>query len=234
MRWIIPLILLTLTGCAGQLKPLLDDDAGASNRQARVAAIREVLTLAGERASKALSEPGAFNDDAQRRLTLPANLEPLITALRELGYGDRVDQLENKLNRAAEQAAGEAAPLLRDAAAELDMADARAIIDGGDHAATELLRARTETGLREKMRPVITEQLGDSGFARQYRGMLDVYDALPDTDKPAVDMESHALDGTLEALFTRLAKEEAEIRAAPLSRGSALIESALDEGAGRD
>lgn len=225
MRRVIPLILLTLTGCAGQLEPLLGGGAGASNREARVAALREVLTLAGERAGQALSEPGAFSGNADRRIPLPADLAPLVAALRELGYGARVEQLENRLNRAAEQAAGEAPPLLGRAAAELDMADARAIIDGGDHAATELLRARAETDLREQMRPVIAEQLGDSGFARQYRGMLDVYDALPATDKPDVDMESHALDRTLDVLFARLAEEEARIRAAPLNRGNELIQS---------
>jgi len=67
--------------------------------------------------------------------------------LRRIGLGSKMDEFEESMNRAAEQAAALAIDIFIDAITQMTIGDARAILQGADDAATRYL----ENNYRERL-----------------------------------------------------------------------------------
>ncbi|MBB3059796.1 succinylarginine dihydrolase [Microbulbifer rhizosphaerae] len=192
-------------------------NAGYDTDSRLASGIKETLHTSTDRASSRLSQRGAFN------LQLPAAARPVANSLRQFGFGSYVDQLETAMNRGAEQAVAEAAPVFKQAISNMTVNDALGIIRGGDTAATNYFRAQTESALRRRYQPIVESNLRKTGFYDQYKSMLAVYDKLPIANKPGMDLERHVIDSSMATLFSRIGEEEALIRRDPVARGSVLI-----------
>ncbi|MDX1803690.1 MAG: DUF4197 domain-containing protein [Alcanivorax sp.] len=185
---------------------------------ARVAAgIKDALNVGTDNATQQLSMQGAFH------LQLPQAAQPMANTLRQLGMGSYVDKLETAMNRGAEQAAAQAKPVFKQAIATMTVTDAVGIVRGGNTAATDYFRQQTEPTLRQRYQPIIESSLQKTGFYDQYKAMLGVYDKLPLTNKPNLDLENYVLDQSMNKLFTRIGQQETLIRKNPMQQGSALI-----------
>lgn len=225
--------LLTLAGCASLNSDTLGDLLGqAPLDEATVAAgLKQALSIGSGRAVEGVSVVDGFLADEMLRIAIPAQLTSVTGTLRDLGLDGPVDDLEIGMNRAAELAAGEARTVLTAAVAQLTIADAFAILEGGDTAATDLFRARTGDELRARFRPLVNDAMAEVGVARLYDTMVDAYDALPLTGKPEmVSLEDHVVEGTLDGVFTALGREEKKIRHDPVARTTDLLEKVF----GRD
>jgi len=106
----------------------------------------------------------------------------------------------------------------------MTLADAFAILRGGDHAATDYFRTRSTTVLRSRFQPIVREKMAEVGLYRIYDQVSRSYAALPfSSRKPAVDMERYITDQGLDGLFSVLAGEEKKIRQDPAARTTALL-----------
>ncbi|MFV8783326.1 DUF4197 domain-containing protein [Microbulbifer sp. SA54] len=199
-------------------------NAGYDTDSKMAGAIRETLNVSTDRAATGLSQVGAF------RLQLPAAARPVADSLRQFGFGSYVDQLETAMNRGAEQAVAEAAPVFKQAIASMSVRDALGIVRGGDTAATDYFRGQTESALRMRYQPIVEANLRKTGFYDQYKSMLAVYEKLPIANKPSVDLERHVIDSSMTTLFGRIGEEETLIRRDPVARGSVLIGQVFGEG----
>lgn len=203
-------------------------DLGYGDTAQTANAIRQALELGSQRASTSLSAANGYRNNGYP-LSLPAGLKPVTDTLRKAGLGSYVDRVETAMNRGAEQAAAEAAPVFQQAIRDMTIQDALGIITGNDSAATDYFRGATESTLRARFQPIIRRNLEDTGFYSQYKSMLDIYNSLPLTSKPDLDVESQLMNQSLNALFGRMAEEEKLIRQAPLARGSALINAVFGQ-----
>jgi hypothetical protein len=127
------------------------------------------------------------------------------------------------MNQGAEHAAVEAKGVFVGAVRSMTIADAMSIVRGGNTAATDYFRQRTEVDLRRRYLPIIKSNLQQVGFYNQYQQLLTAYKRLPLADKPDLDLEQHVLTQSLNALFTQVGEEEKAIRKDPLGRGSSAI-----------
>lgn len=228
--WILAGI-LALTGCQnmGAVSPWVDvgnqiaKNAGYDTDSRLARGVKDVLHASTDRASAGLSQVGAF------RLGLPAAAQPVADSLRQYGLGSYVDQLEAAMNRGAEQAVAEAAPVFKQAITNMSVNDALGIIQGSDTAATDYFQAHTEGALRQRYQPIVEANLRKTGFYDQYKSMLAVYDKLPIANKPGMDLERHVIDSSMTRLFGRIGEEEALIRKDPVARGSVLIGQVFGE-----
>lgn len=217
--------LLVLAGCQNMeaASPWVDvgnqvaKSAGYDTDSKLASGIKETLRTSTDRASAGLSQKGAFN------LQLPAAAQPVASSLRQFGLGSYVDQLEEAMNRGAEQAVVEAAPVFKQAISKMTVNDALGIVRGGDTAATDYFQGQTEYALRQRYQPIVEENLRKTGFYDQYKSMLAVYDNLPVASKPSLDLERYVIDSSMATLFSRIGEEEALIRKDPVARGSILI-----------
>ncbi|HPF35751.1 DUF4197 domain-containing protein [bacterium] len=215
-----------LSGCATLNADALGDLLGqAPLDEATVAAgLKQALSIGSGRAVDTVSVVDGFLADELLRIAIPQQLSGVTSTLRDLGLNAPVDDLEIGMNRAASLAAGEARTVLTTAVSQLTIADAFAILNGGDTAATDLFRARTGDELRTRFRPLVNDAMAQVGVARIYNTMVDAYDALPLTKKPEmVDLEDYVVEGTVNGVFTELGREEALIRHDPVARTTDLL-----------
>jgi hypothetical protein len=226
--------LLALGGCQNMegMMPWVDmgnqvaKNAGYDTDSKLAAGIKEALITGTDRASTQLSQTGAFN------LKLPAAAQPVADTLRQFGFGSYVDKVETAMNRGAEQAVAEAAPVFKQAITSMSVNDALGIIRGGDTAATAYFRGETESSLRQRYQPIVEDNLKKTGFYDQYKSLLAVYDKLPLTNKPSMNLESYVIDNSMDELYTRIGEQESLIRQNPMQQGSALIGAVFGSGKG--
>jgi hypothetical protein len=92
----------------------------------------------------AASKPGGFLDHPLTHIKPPKTLRRIGKALRAIGMGQQVDELEVGTNRAAERASKEAKPVFVDAIKGMTLQDAVGVVRGGETAATDYFLAARE------------------------------------------------------------------------------------------
>ena len=214
-----------LAACSASLDQLQQSGVLTASEAPLARGIKEALEISSSRASDQLSQPGGYSQSPLYRITMPESLQTMTGTLRQFGLASQIDQVEALMNKGAEQAAAQAKDLFIEAVRNMSVDDALSIVRGDETAATRYFRNQTERTLRERYQPIIEQNLSQLGFYEQYKGLLNRYQKIPVANKPSLDLEQHALDQSLNALFTQVAAEEKLIRADPVGRGSELIGS---------
>ena len=117
----------------------------------------------------------------------------------------------------------QAGKLVGDAVRAITFEDALAILRGGDTAATDYLRAKTEVGLRASFQPHFNQALAGSGALNKVDSVVKQYGAgLVKTDAKTW-LTDAAMTGALNGLFYYVAREEQAIRRDPVKRTSDIL-----------
>lgn len=188
-----------------------------------VTGLKEALRVAAELSAKRLGVKDGFMADVKARIPLPGALGEAQKRLQPFGMAGPLDDLQLKVNRAAESAVPTARKLVVDAVAGMTIDDALGVLRGGDTAATAFLRAKTEAGLRQAFRPYFDEALAKSGAIAALDGAVARYaPVLLRTDTKAW-LADNATTGALNGLFYYVAQEERAIRRDPVKRTSDIL-----------
>ena len=185
--------------------------------------LQEALKVGTERVVGRVGQVDGFNADPAIRIPLPGPLQTARNALRRIGAGGIADDLELRLNRAAEAAAPQAKAIFWDAINAMTLDDARAILNGPRDAATQYFRRTMSQPLQDAMRPVVEQNMARVGALNVYDQFTARYRSIPFVPDLKADLTGHVLDGALEGLFHYLAREEAAIRANPAQRSTELL-----------
>ncbi len=222
---------LGVVSCAGLHNAARSGAAGITSEGSLSTAtiidgLKQALELGTAKAVDITSAANGFLKNAAIRILVPESLDPMVKALRTVGMGGMVDELEVKMNRAAEHAAGDATDVFWSAIKNMTIDDARGILDGGDTAATDYFRRVTSQPLRERFQPIVVENMQSVGLASLYDGMKSRYEAIPFLSgaKPMPDLNDYVTDKTLDGLFTVLGEQERLIREDPAARTTALLQ----------
>jgi hypothetical protein len=133
------------------------------------------------------------------------------------------DDLETRLNRAAETAAPEAKELFWQAIIDMTLEDVQRIYDGPDDAATEYFKSKMSRPLAERMVPIVEHSLLDVGAIRSYDQMMGQYRALPFVPDVKADLTAYVVEKAMDGIFHYVAEEEAAIRTNPAARTTDLL-----------
>lgn len=189
--------------------------------------LKEALKLGTERVIGQVGQPGGYLKDAAIHIPLPGFLGNAQDLLGAAGAAGLLDDLETRLNRAAETAAPHAKDIFFDAIGEMTVGDARKILDGPDDAATRYFQRTMTPRLHETFRPIVDRELSDAGAIQAFESVTAQYADIPfapSLGNRAQDrLVDHALDGATDGIFHYLAKEEARIRNNPAARTTALL-----------
>ena len=187
------------------------------------AAIREALQLGTERVVAQVGQADGYNADPAIHIPLPGSLAQVAEILGAMGLGGLTDDVELRMNRAAEQAAPKAVGIFGQAIAAMKVEDIQGIMNGPDDAATQYFQGAMSQPLAEAMRPVIDQAMAASGAIQAYDDMLGKYKDLPLVPDVKADLTEHALQGAMGGLFHYLAIEEAAIRNDAVKRTTELL-----------
>jgi len=269
MKYFAILILLVLpfTSCE-----LLEDSSDSSSNIA--AGLREALIVGTDTAVSKLAVNDGYLRDEAVKIALPDEMEEKIEEFKSMeinafGLGtlngediytagvptlgiNSLQSLEDDLiegiNRAAESAATEAAPIFADAITSMSIQDANNILFGSDSAATNFLRVNTFGQLFTTYEPKINTavnsvKLGNKSIEDLYNDFVQEYNNILSTSIPTSlfdtstlgeladietltepDLSTFATNEGLDGLFLKIKEEEKNIREDPLARVTNLLQ----------
>jgi len=201
----------------------LGDETGDLPESRLIDGLKEALRTGSERVVDQLGRKDGFNGDPEVRIPLPGTLRRAQSLLEEAGQGGYGEDLELRLNRAAEKAVPEARDVFVQAIREMSVDEAREIVTGPNDAATRYFEQAMTPELRERMRPIVSEALSEVGAIEVYQNFTDQYRNLPLVPDLEANLADHTLDEALEGVFHYMAQEEAAIRNDPARRTTELL-----------
>lgn len=150
--------LLVLTGCAELLKTLETVSAVKQLTEADiVGGLKEALTVGARNAAERLASQDGYWGDPSVRIPLPDEAKVIVDNITKIPGGQQlIDNVMLSINRAAEDAAREAAPIFVNSVTQMTITDGYNILHGADNAATEYLRRTTRNDLYALYKPKIS------------------------------------------------------------------------------
>ena len=220
---VLALLVFQITACAelqqvvNQLPNgvLTNDQIAGGLKEALNNGINKRVTLLG-------AEDGFFKNELVRIL-LPEELKKVDNTLRKIGLTKLADEGLKVLNRAAEDAVGEAIPIFVDAIKGMTFNDAKNILLGEKNAATSYLQRTTSDALYQKFNPIIDSSFKKVGADKIWTNLINKYNNLPLTNNVNPDLTDYVTGEALKGVFKVVEVEEREIRAHIASRTSDLL-----------
>lgn len=220
------IILLNLTACAELQNVVnqLPQSTGEISQLDIGNGLRQALDMGiDKQVSKLTLEDGFFKNELVKIL-LPEELQKVDKALRDIGLSSLADEGLKVLNRAAEDAVGEATPIFVDAVKGITFNDAKNILLGDNDAATQYLSTKTESALYAKFNPVIKNSFAKVGADQIWSNLINKYNAIPFTNNVNPDLTDYVTNEALKGVYKMIAVEELEIRQKVSSRTTTLLQ----------
>ncbi len=219
--------------------------SGLTTQQAD-SGLREALRVASQRTVSQLGKPGGYLNDPAVKIPLPSYLENARQLLAKAGMAGQLDDLQLRMNRAAEAAAPKALDIFTKAISSMTVSDARGIVSGPQDAATQYFKRTTTQPLSQAFRPIIDQNLSQAGATQSFQkvsqslsssaggatgglgglaGMAGLGGGAPGSSGTPQNFNftDYALEKALAGLFTYIGKEEAAIRSNPAARSTDLL-----------
>jgi hypothetical protein len=187
------------------------------------AGLKEALHVGTEQVVAQLGRQDGFNSDASIHIPLPEELNSVKSMLDTVGMSGLLDDLELKLNRAAEAATPKAKELFWQAITEMSFDDVMTIYKGPKDSATRYFQKKMSPALAEDMRPVIKDSLSEVGAIQSYDNVMGTYSSLPFVPDVKANLTDYVIEKGMDGIFHYVAKEEAAIRKDPAKQTTDLL-----------
>jgi hypothetical protein len=185
--------------------------------------LKAALIQGAEKAVTKLGAADGFLGNKEVKIPLPDAMKKAERGMRMLGMGKQADDLVLKMNRAAEAAVPEAKVLLIDAVKKMSVADAKAILTGGDDAATQYFKKTTSAPMAEKFLPIVKKATENVQLAQQYNQFAEAGNKFGIVKKEQANLEQYVTQKALDGVYLMMAKEEAAIRKDPVGQTGSLL-----------
>ena len=208
---------------------LLKSPAGTTAQQALTsdeiqAGLKEALKVGSENVVSQLGRTDGFNLDPAIHIPLPQQFDTVRSMLAKVGMSSMLDDLELKLNRAAEVATPKAKELFFQAIAEMTFEDVMNIYNGPGDAATRYFQDKMTPALAREMGPVVEQSLSQVGAVQTYDNIIEEYRTIPFVPDVKADLTTHVVEKGIAGIFHYMAVEEAAIRQNPAKRTTELLQ----------
>lgn len=188
-----------------------------------VAGLKAALNKGTDSAIGKLGRTDGFLGNPQVKIPLPDSLQRADRMLSRFGMGKYTQDLQVRMNRAAELAVPEARTLLVKAIKDMSVKDAKNILTGGDTAATDYFRSKTSTELAARFLPIVTDATRKVALAQKYDELAGKASGLGLVNKDQANLEQYVTQKALDGLFLMMGEEEKAIRADPVGQTSKII-----------
>lgn len=232
---VILILTLAFTSCAelqtmvgqyatGQSLPLTSSEV--------VHGLKEALKIGSNNAAGILSAEDGFYKDELVKILLPPEAQSIAKNVQMIPGGSKlVDEVEIRLNRAAEDAVKEAVPIFVNAITEMTIADAFGILKGENNAATLYLKNKTYDQLHQLFMPKVQASLDKKLIANlstneSWDKLAGTYNKvaasfagkLANMEQINTRLDEYVTGKALDALFLKVEDEEKQIRQDPMKR----------------
>lgn len=214
--------LLALASC-DVLKEVTDSVLTEPSLEEVGRGLKEALSKGAVKGAENLSQQDGYFKSVYKIL-LPDEARRVTDKLRNIpGFTNLENELLEKMNRGAEDAAKEAGPIFLTAIKQMTIQDATSILMGADNSATDYLQRTTTEPLYTSFNPKIVASLDKIGANNLWKKAADAYNKIPMVTKVSNDLDDYVTRQALKGLFGKVAEEEKNIRHNKLARTSELL-----------
>lgn len=226
MKKILVVVLVFQIASCGELQQVVNQlpqgTPGIGNAEI-ASGLRQALDMGIQKQVTKLTQTDGFYKNELVKILLPEELQKVDKTLRDVGLSKLADEGLRVLNRAAEDAVGEATPIFVNAVKGITFNDAKNILLGSEDAATKYLSSTTQTELYNKFSPVIKSSFEKVGADEIWKNLITKYNSIPLTNNVNPDLTDYVTQEALSGVFTMIALEEKEIRTKVSSRTTELL-----------
>jgi hypothetical protein len=220
-------ILLIFMSCAELSQVVKDFGANQPLTQSEViSGLKQALVIGADSAAKTLAKTNGYYGDELVKITLPPQAQTITQNLSKIPGGEKmVEDVLLRINRAAEDAAREAAPIFAKAISQMTIRDGFKILNGETDAATQYLRMQTYDELYDLYKPKIKASVekklaGNISTAEAWETLTSQWNRvaqsfigqMADLESVEMELDQYLTEKALDGLFLKLANEEKEIR----------------------
>jgi hypothetical protein len=191
-----------------------------------IGGLKEALTLGAKNAATKLAAENGYFGDAAIKILLPDEARTIVDNISKIPGGEQlVQNAILSINRAAEDAARDVAPIFVNSITQMSIKDAFNILNGADNAATQYLKSTTYTDLYNLYKPKIkasTEKklIGNISTKDSWLALTSKWNTLANSLagkianlKPVnTDLDDYLTNKALAGMFSKVEGEELKIR----------------------
>ena len=185
--------------------------------------LKEALTQGANKSASKASALDGFNKNPRIRIPFPPAVQNVKDWAIKFGMQSQVDKFEETLNRAAEEASKDAAPIFVDAIKTMTVADGLTILRGADTAATHYLREKCTAPLNTKFKPTVHNATEKVQLTKYWTPITSAYNKVPGHSPVNTDLDQYVCDRAIDGLFKLVGDEETNIRTNPVARGTDIL-----------
>ncbi|CAG5078284.1 DUF4197 domain-containing protein [Parvicella tangerina] len=192
-----------------------------------IAGLKEALTVGIKNGAGMASKMDGFLKNSEIRLPFPPDAQKVKEKAIDLGLQNKVDEFETTLNRAAEEACKEAAPIFVDAIKNMSIADGFSILKGEDNAATNYLKDKTTASLKTAFAPKVQAAIDKVQLTKYWEPLTKAYNTstmFSGKEEVNTDLNEYVTDRAISGLFLLVEKEEKKIRKDPVARVTDILQ----------
>lgn len=231
--------ILILTGCAELTRMLQTSSVPAPLTETEViSGLKEALITGAKNSAQKLAAENGYYADMAVKILLPDEAKVIIDNISKIPGGDKlVEDVVLRINRAAEDAAKEAAPIFVNSITQMTIGDAFNILKGADNAATDYLRRTTYNDLYALYKPKIqasTEKkiIGNISTKDSWASLTGKWNSFANSVagkiagfKPVnTNLDDHLTNKALSGMFLKVEQEEYKIRKEVSARISPILQ----------
>lgn len=222
-RFLVIVLVFQFSACS-ELQQVINQlpNGGLTNDQIGLG-LKEALNNGISNQVSTLQVKDGFFKNELVKILLPEELQKVDKALRSIGLSSVADEGLKVLNRAAEEAVGEAIPIFVNAIKGMSFNDVKNILLGNDNAATSYLEGQTSNALFLKFNPIIKSSFEKVGADKIWSDLITKYNTIPFTQDVNPDLTNYVTSEALKGVFKMVEVEEKEIRTKISSRTSDLL-----------
>ena len=191
-------------------------------------ALRDALNNGINNSVEIVSKVDGYLQNPEIKIPFPPDAKKIEDRLRSLGLNKLVDDAILFINRAAEDAAKEAKPIIVQAIKNMTVKDAINIVKGKEDEGTNYLKKNTFDSLYQKFIPPIEISLEKVNATKHWSTVINRYNKIPMVQKVNPDLDDYVTRKALDGLFIMIAKEEKKIREKPLARVTETLKKVFD------
>lgn len=189
-----------------------------------IAGLKDALTVGIKNGASKVSQADGFFKNPTIKIPFPPEAQNVEDKARQLGLGNKVDQFVMTLNRAAEEASKDAAPIFIEAIKQMSFQDAMSILRGEENAATEYLKKTTTTKLHQTFKPTVSSAIEKVEVTKYWNPIITKYNMIPGVEKKDPDLDQYVTEKATDGLFVVVAEEEKKIRKDPVARVTDILQ----------
>lgn len=203
-----------------------------------ISGLKEALKVGATNAAGRLSATNGYYGDLTVRIPLPDEAKVIVDNISKIPGGEKlIEDVILNINRSAEDAAREVAPIFVSSVTQMTVSDAFGILNGADNAATLYLRSTTYNDLYNLYKPKISlstrkEMVAGISAQESWTALTDKWNLLANSVagriagfKPVkTDLDDFLTRKALDGVFLKIEGEEMKIRKEVSARVSPILQ----------